>query len=480
MSKVYDRIYGASPISVQNFLVTLYGRKLIKQRFGRVYAAALRHYVTKDYSNAAAEAELQNAELRRLLRHAVDHSAFYRELYAGIDVDSIRTVADLARLPVVEKEELRKNIDSVYTIRPEDGILSFTGGTTGKSLMVVYTKDDFQTRMAYLDAFKTRCGVDPLNARKATFSGRSLATGIFQGGRRIFWRANRAFNQRLYSTFDLREENLPAYLADLNRFRPEILNGFVSAIHQLAAYVQSTGTKLAFRPKAIFTTSETLLPHHRELIERVFGAPIFDQYASAEGAPFITECPARNLHYNTDTGVIEAVDTPTGPEMLVTSFTSYGTPLIRYRIGDGVRFASGTCPCGSSHPLVESIEGRAVDYLYSPERGRVSLSHLADVIKGLPNCVREMQFVQSEPRVVEVRIVVDEAGYGREAEEKIRTSMRYRFGSAMTFHIRKVDEIARESSGKFRLIKNSLPPGTFREAEGDADRAPASSGAATA
>lgn len=458
MASLHEKIYAVAPITVQNAIVTMYGRKLMRQRYGPEYHTAFEHYRTKDYSRGDAEREVQRTELLRLIRHARENSAFYRELYADVDLDAVRGVEDLHRLPIVEKEQLRARIESVYTIPLSQGVSAFTGGTTGKSLQVVFTPADVQKRMAYLDAFKVRCGIDPFAARKATFSGRSFATGIFQGKRKVFWRDNRAYNQRMYSTFDLREENLPAYVADLNRFRPDVLNGFVSALHQLGSYVLATGTRLSFRPRAMFTTSEALLPHHREVIEKAFGAPIYDQYASAEGAPFITECTSRRLHYNIDTGVIEAVDSPTGPEMLVTSFTTYGTPLIRYRIGDGVEFMDGTCDCGSSHPLVKRIEGRAVDYLYSPERGRVSLSHLADVIKGLPNCVREMQFVQNDARTIVVSMVVDPATYTADADEKIRTSMRYRFGSGMDFEVRRVDEIPREASGKFRLIKNSLRP----------------------
>ena len=308
MASLHERIYAVSPIPVQNALVTMYGRKLHRQRYGPAYHAAFEHYSTKDYSRGDAEREVQRTELLRLLRHAKENSPFYRALYADVDLDAIRGVEDLHRLPVVEKEQLRAAIDSVMTLRPEEGIEAFTGGTTGKSLKIVYTGDDFQTRMAYLDAFKVRCGVEPHGARKATFSGRSMATGVFQGRNGPFWRDNRAYNQRLYSTFDLRPETLPVYVADLNRFQPDVLNGFVSALHQLATYVVDHGVRLSFRPKAIFTTSETLLPFHREIIERAFGARIYDQYASAEGAPFITECTHRRLHYNIDTGVIEAMD----------------------------------------------------------------------------------------------------------------------------------------------------------------------------
>ncbi len=454
MNAFYESLFALAPISLQNWMVSAYGRKLVKQRYGEPYRQELSRLLSKDFGDYGADRALQDRCVVELVRHAVRHSRFYAKLYAGIDVDAFSGVDDLERLPIVDKEMLRANIDDVYTIPPEQGIELFTGGTTGKSLRVVYTPEDFQKRMAYLDAFKIRCGIDPFAARKATFSGRSFAKGLFQGRRKIFWRDNRAYNQRLYSTFDLTEENIPHYLRDLERFKPDVLNGFVSALHQLAVHILRTGKRPGFQPKAIFTTSETLLPVHREAIQEAFGAHIYDQYGSAEGATFVTECRSGRLHYNIDTGVIEAKDFGVGPEMLITSFTTHGTPLIRYRIGDRIVFADGACDCGSAHPLVERIDGRAVDYLFSPERGRVSLSHLADVIKGLPNCVKEMQFVQEATDRVAIQLVVDDALYGPEEDKIILAAMRYRFGDRMEFPIRRVAAIPREASGKFALIKN--------------------------
>lgn len=460
MNKLAELIYNWSPVFLQNQIISAYGRKLVAQRYDEPYWKERERLLAKDYGDRAAEEAEQVAGMRDIVAHAIANSPFYRELYSGIDV-SVDSVADLQKFPIVDKERLRADIERVYTIPSDKGIHLFTGGTTGKSLEVIYTPEDFQKRMAYLDAFKIRCGIDPFKSRKATFSGRSFAKGVFQGGRKIFWRDNTAYNQRLYSTFDLTEQNIPHYLADLDRYQPDVLNGFVSALHQLASYVLREGIQPKFRPKAIFTTSETLLPHHREAIQAAFGAHIYDQYGSAEGATFVTECTEGNLHYNIDTGVIEAVDFGQGPEMLITSFTTHGTPLIRYRIGDRIVFREGTCTCGSSHPLVDRIEGRAVDYLYSAERGRVSLSHLADVIKGLPNCVKEMQFQQDEPDEVRVLLVVDETLYDTAAEETIRSAMRYRFGESVRCSIERVATIPREASGKFALIRNRIPAETL-------------------
>ena len=449
-SGLYYKLYNKCPIWLQNVSISLYGYKLYRQRYGKVYHEYIEELMNKDYSNLQSAEEYQNAELTKLVNYAVSNSPFYKEFYKGIDISKIKTVDDLKLLPILEKETLRQNIEQIYTIKPEDGIKSFTGGTTGKSLMVVYTRDDFQKRMAYLDAFKERLGVRN-GMRRAIFSGRQFIPP--NQNSKVFWRYNYILKQKLYSTFNLMNKNLPYYVEDLNIFKPEIINGFVSAIYDIAKYIKTNNISLTFNPIAIFTTSETLLPFHREMIEEAFGCPVYNQYASAEGAPFVTECKNRELHYNLDTGIIEIVN---DVEMLITSFNSYGTPLIRYRIGDSIIFKDGKCTCGCCHPLVKEIQGRQVDYLISREKGKVSLSHLADVIKGLPNCIRNMQFIQNNLDEIDIKIVVDENRYRVEYGELIIDEMVYRFGKKMKFNLIMVDEIPREKSGKYSLIKNNI------------------------
>ncbi len=446
MKSLLSTIYKKLPAIFQDVMISFYGAKLKRQRYGEQYWNYLDHYKRKTYPDLREEKENQISELKELLNYAISNSPFYAELYSGIDLDQIRSVEDMSGLPVVNKEDIRANSDSVYTIPERDAIVSYTGGTTGKSLKVLFRLEDVQKRMAYLDAFKYRVGVDVHKLRKATFSGRNL---IYRKRTKRLWRNNWAYKQRLYSTFHITEENLPVYINNLNKFKPEVLNGFVSAIYELAEYINRKNIVLTFTLKGIFTTSETLLAHHRESIEKAFDTKVYDQYASAEGAPFITQCAEGNLHFNMDTGVIE---TNVKSEMIVTSFTSYGTPLIRYNIGDLLVWKDGVCKCGSCHPLVESIEGRKVDYLYKPDGGKVSMSHLADVIKGIPNSITKMQFIQTSPARLQVLYEADHELLTDAHKESMMKELRYRFGDEMIY----TDHIPKEKSGKFSLIKNSI------------------------
>lgn len=118
-------------------------------------------------------------------------------------------------------------------------------------------------------------------------------------------------------------------------------------------------------------------------------------------------------------------------------------------------FSNNSCSCGSSHPVVAEIEGRAADFLVLRSGRKVSLSHLADVIKGLPNSVLQMQFRQEEDDRIVVLVRVDTRCFNESHLDSIRSEMAYRFGVGSSISVNVVDEIPREASGKTPLIKRS-------------------------
>jgi phenylacetate-CoA ligase len=450
-SSITNIIYNNSPSWLQDIFISLYGYKLYKQRYTGAYKTHLDLLNKYDKMSLDDLYKIQNDEFIKLVMHAKKFSPFYNQLYKNISLEEINSVYDIWKLPIIDKETIRNNIDDLYTINPYNAIKSFTGGTTGTSLIVLYKQIDMQKRMAILSHFEKEHGVE-LKSRRATFNGRQLINNRIK--KKKFWRYNFLRKQKLYSTFDLNDNNISYYIEDLNKFKPEVINGFVSAIYELAKYINTNKIELKFNPKCIFTTSESLLEIHRSEIEMAFSCKVRNQYASSEGAPFITECKCGNLHFDITSGIIEEID----GEMIITSFTTYGTPLIRYRIGDMVSFNKNgkKCNCGSVLPIVDSIEGRKVDFLYNEKMEKVSLSHLADVIKGFPNCIKNTQFIQKNYGEIIINVVLDKKTYRPDYDRMIMDEMIYRFGSNMKFSINKLNEIPRSPSGKYQFIINKL------------------------
>ncbi len=452
---LFEKLYDRVPIFFQNLMVSISGYQRNKTRYGKKYHEYLDFLSKFDNWSLKEQLDFQNKELERFIKYAVENSKFYRNLYKEIDIDSIQTIDDLKQLPIVDKEMLRENIDDVFTIPHKGAVEGHTGGTTGKSLVVLFTPEDMMRRMASLDHFKARVGFKHRKMRRATFNGKHIIPPCQK--RKVFWRYNAACKQMIYSSFHLTEDNMRYYVNSLNKFMPQAIDGFFMSICDVAAFIERHNIKLEFTPIAIFPTSETLTQTGRELLERVFKCKVYDQYASSEGAPFVTECSNQVLHLELDSGIFEHFDKNSN-EVLVTSFTTHGTPLIRYRIGDTMILSKENtiCKCGMKTSVVEEIQGRRLDFLYSADGAKINSGNVANLFKNMPNALIRAQTVQKKIDEITIKLEVDKKLYKSEYDDLLREEFIHKFGSKTKITIEHVDDISREKSGKFKMIKNNV------------------------
>lgn len=446
-------VYDHSPIWFQNIMCSASGLLKYKNRYKDEYWETRLFCKQFDTWPLEKQLEYQRDQLIKFIQFADQNSNFYHELYKDIDKSSITRVEDLSKLPVVNKEMLRANIEDVYTVDKRGSIIGNTGGTTGKSLTIRSTRSDSNVCMAVLDHFKSRMGFENLKMKRATFNGKHI---IPPGQKRhVYWRYNAACKQMIYSSFDLTEDKMGFYVESLNNFKPSAIDGFFTSICDIASYIERHHCTLTFQPIAVFPTSETLNQHGRELIERVFKCKVYDQYASSEGAPFITECKNQMLHMELNTGVFEFLD---NGEVLVTSFLTHGTPLIRYAIGDKMEEAKAGqfCTCGLHSPVIKKIEGRSLDFLYRPDGAKINSGNVSNLLKYLPNSVIRSQFRQERMDEILILLEVDKTRFKESDKDELIKECRHTFGDKTKVNIEIVDSIPRAKSGKFILIINNV------------------------
>ena len=360
---------------------------------------------------------------------------------------------ELADLPILEKEELRAHIEDIVIHGSGKLRKCYTGGTTGKSLVVFSSADSDGERFARQEAMWAMHGYKLGRDRIAWFSGRHLI-GANDVSAQRFWRNNFLERIRYYSTFHMAPSTLPYYVEDLARFRPRFINGFPSAIGELASFIEMTGAATSFDLQAIFTTSETLTSSQRDVMERVFNCPVRNQYASSEGAPFIMECRQGRLHIDVTSGVFEVIGADDQPasegELLVTSFYMKQTPLIRYRIGDRLALSQELqCPCGWDTPLAASIEGRESDFLEIPGRGKIFAAQIGDCVKHLHWVIAFRCRVQDGR--LRIEIVADRERFEKEDLSTFLRNISERMGE-IPVDLEYLDELPRLPSGKRSVI----------------------------
>lgn len=453
-----EKIYQILPHFFQNILITAYNFFAYQKRYGGKYKKYLTLFKSTSTLPLDALVEIQNKEFKKLINFATTNSTFYTKLYKDIDIATIQTVDDIGQLPLVDKELLRTSTTEAYTISKSDGIISKTGGTTGKSLEIVFTVDDMQKRFAMLDNFRSNFGYR-LGEKTAWFSGKNLLTNSDIGKNR-FWKTDYLYKVKYYSTFHIKEEYLRHYLDDLIRFQPKFMVGFPSSIIEIARF--GIKNKISFPENtitAIFPTAETITEEIRQVIESFFKTKIYDQYASSEGAPFIFQCTKNSLHLELQSGVFEVLNDENKPvsmgKLVVTSFSTYGTPLIRYDIGDSVELSEGQCTCGNNNPLVKQILGRIDDYIYSIQNGKINLGNVSNTLKDTSGIIK-FQAIQNQLEAIEIKVVTDKNVFDSKVESIFMKNWRDRVGEGMKIELHYVDDIPVEKSGKYRMVKNNI------------------------
>jgi len=191
------------------------------------------------------------------------------------------------------------------------------------------------------------------------------------------------------------------------------------------------------------------------VMEQAFQCKVYNWYGNAEQVGNIVECEEGNLHVKEDHSFVEFIGPDGRPaqpgelaEMVCTGFGNYAMPLIRYRVGDMAVLSDKKCPCGRSGRIVERIVGRVEDVVVTPDGRHVGrLDHL---FKDMLN-VKEAQIFQENVNDLEIRIV-KRPQFSEKDMRLLMQEARLRLGNKIKIHVRFVDTIKREPSGKLRFV----------------------------
>lgn len=328
-------------------------------------------------------AEHRAAQLRELLRVAVDRSPWHRRRLAGVDVNRI-TEAEIGDLPVMTKDDLMTHFDEIVTdprLRLADVEAHLDGltgtetylldayhavassGSSGRRGVFVWGWDAWSTAYAAMLRHELRSWMGEVTgpvtmasvaAGKPTHASRAVFQ-TFSGPELVV----RGFSIA---------SPVAEIVAGLNEMQPTVLGGYPTGLVALAREAMAGNLRIA--PRRIVCYAEPLLPEMRELVEQAWTATVGNWWCASEAFPLAVGCgssPA--MHLSDDLVLVEPVDAggrpvPAGTrsaKVYLTNLYNPTLPLIRYEITDEVTMLDGTCPCGSAHRLVADVEGRLDD-----------------------------------------------------------------------------------------------------------------------
>ncbi len=467
MNPLLTKMYGASPVFLQNFLLTGYSAILDRQRYGRGFSDHAELLAKSQWFGKAELEAYQDEKLSALVRHAYDTVPYYRAIFdeRRLKPGDVRTRGDLAKLPLLTKDDIRKNFKNLISsaVAPGERKFGHTSGTTGSPLEVCYDTSVIHATYAALD--RQYRWADCRLARDGDPIAVARGNVIVPLNRKRppFWRYNHFHNQLLLSSFHMSKENLGSYFEEMRRYGVQVLDGYPSTLFVLAKHLKNSHA--TFPLKAVISSSETLYDFQREIIESSFQCRVFDYYAVAERVAFATECEAHAGHHMVmEYGVSEIVDDQGDPvaagtpgRLVGTSLHNRAMPLIRYVTNDRTAIRPSRCACGRALEVMDDVTTKAEDTLTLRDGRLISPSVLTHPFKPLDS-IEESQIIQKELDRILVRIVPRPDYTERDTEHLIR-ELKSRLGQETAIEIELVEQLARTKAGKFRWVISEVPLG---------------------
>lgn len=398
----------------------------------------------------------QLERLNALLARAQAHVPYYRELFrrAGFEPARVRSVADLAALPLLAKADIRAHLEE---LKADDarGLARFnTGGSSGEPLIFYIGKE----RVSHDVAAKWRAtrwwGVD-IGDPEIVVWGSPIE---LKAQDRIRALRDRLMRTELLPAFEMSANKLDAFVAAIRARRPRMLFGYPSALAFIAAHAERRGVAMDdLGIKVAFVTSERLYDDQRERIERVFGCRVANGYGGRDAGFIAHQCPGGGMHVTAEDIVVEVVDAggrPLAPgeagEIVVTHLATGDFPFIRYRTGDVGVLDDKPCACGRGLPLLADIQGRTTDFVVAQDGTVMHGLALIYILRDLPG-LQAFKIEQESLDRTRVLLVPGE-GFDAQAVETIRAGFRARLGAGVKIETEIVPELAPERSGKFRYV----------------------------
>ena len=389
--------------------------------------------------------EYQERRLRLLVRWAALRSPFYRRWFAdsGIDPRSVRTLADLTCLPLLDRDGLIEDAAHFRAYPARALWPARSSGTTGSVVTVYRTPGASAFELSALERQWGWFGL-PRGARRVVMRGAGYADAGASLSRRI-----PGANQLVVSSYRLTSGDLDALEAEIRAFEPHAVEGWPSSIALLGNLLKEQGRELPVR--AVITSSEVMTEQQLRLMAEVFHGPVVDHYGQTERVTMAGGCEHGGYHLFPDYAITELLPVEGEPgrrEIVGTPLHNWGFPLFRYRTGDTVGPAAAEpCPCGRPFPLLGKIDGRAEDSFIAADGRTLPLpSTVLDSLVGL----REVQIAQLAQGRFEVRLVPGPDCDLEAVKRAAGASVEHYFGPGQTVTFRELSRIPRSSSGKLR------------------------------
>ena len=322
-------------------------------------------YRKLEFSGPDKIRQAQETLFRKHLDYIIKNSPYYRRTLSGFDLKNA-SLDNLADFPFTDKTAFEKHNDDLLAVPAADIVdIVLSSGTTGEPTKIMYTENDL-VRLAYNEESSfAGCGITSEDIVLLTCTmDRCFIAGLayFLGVRAI----GAAAIRNGLSSF-------ASHMEIIQRMNPTVIVGVPSFLYKLGQFFQSRGidpqktavNKIVCIGEPVRNAELSLLKMGLNL-EEIWSSKVYSTYASSETITTFCECTAQNGgHLHPELAIVEIVNEkgdvlPPGEEgeVVVTTLSVEGMPLLRFKTGDVSFLIDEPCACGRYSPRLGPIIGR--------------------------------------------------------------------------------------------------------------------------
>lgn len=414
--------------------------------------------------------QLKSYRVRRLQQFLSDigqRVPYYQQLFRQLhfDPNTVRSLSELQRLPLLTKADIRKNIENLKA--EGHGALTRynTGGSSGEPLIFYMGKG----RKSHDVAAKWRAtrwwGVD-IGDSELVVWGSPMELGAQDRVRRL---RDAFLRSRLLPAFEMSPQNLDRFVEAIRVTCPTMLFGYPSSLSLIAQHARHKSVALnRLGIKVVFVTSEKLYDEQRAIMSEVFGCPVANGYGARDAGFIAHQCLEGSLHISAEDIIVETVRPDGNPaaggeagEIVVTHMATVDFPLVRYRTGDMGMLGDEPCVCGRSLPVLKEVQGRTTDFVVARDGTVMHGLALIYTVRDLPGVERfKIEQVSLDQTIVKL---IAGAAFGAAEEARIVRDFKARLGDTVDVRIERVSHLANEASGKFRYVVSHVKVADVKE-----------------
>lgn len=391
-----------------------------------------------DRLNDEQQNEIQLGKLKQMLIYAYENVPYYNNIFDTIKFDpyNFNDLKEMEKIPILTKEEVVRNQEKLFSKKNIDYYITNTGGTTGKSLDIVLDKDSIYMEKAFIYHYWSCIGYNYLDTKIVTFRGLEFNNAIYK--------YNPIYNEIILSPFKLSQETIKKYIKIIDKFGPEFLHGYPSAIYSFCKLLKKNKLTLKNKVKGVFFISENVDEFEKEFIEHTLDCKCLAFYGHSERAVFAEELNG-SYNFNKLYSYTELIKENDDYKIICTGFLNSKMPLIRYLTDDYV-VIKNNCTKITGH--------RNKEVLIGINDERISLAavnfHSNEFEK-----IKSYQFEQSEKGKAVIKIVAEEEVTDDDIN-LMRNVINKKLLNVLNLEIKIVTEIPLTNRGKYRKIIQNL------------------------